>query len=138
MGKFIFVAAVGSVSEPIVIPNPYRMKRDRSGSEVAYVEKFDARKVWKYFLELCAKPFQPGLRADPTRLSAMGYSMGGQAVWDLAVYRGDSLAAAVPFACACVWDDDSWERIREVKNNLMHLSLRQHSGERDWYAYAEQ
>merc|ERR1712232_1291297 len=73
-----------------------------------------------------------------TRLAAVGYSMGGQAVWDLACFHGQSLAAAVPFACACYWDDDVWDRIDEVEKNLKHVALRQHSGERDWHAYAPQ
>lgn len=134
--KFIVAAAVGSLGEPIVAPSTRRTKRDRCGNDVAYVEKFHSELIWEAFVELCAHPFAPGVRADPRRLAAMGYSMGGQAVWDLACFHGQSLAAAVPFACACYWDDGVWDRIGEVERNLKHLALRQHSGEKDWYAYA--
>merc|ERR1712039_245 len=88
------------------------------------------------FRLLCKRRFIGGVRADPSRLTVMGYSMGGQAAWDLAHLHGRALAAVVPFACACVWPEDASERLEEFKANLMLLPLRQYSGEEDWYAYS--
>jgi len=134
--QFVVLAAVGSLGEPLAVRSNTRIKRDRCGREVAYVDCFDTQNVWNAFRVLCSEPLQKGIQIDPARISVIGYSMGGQAAWDLAIRFGPSLAAVVPFACACKWDNDSWDHIEEIQSALRMLPIRQYSGESDTGAYS--
>lgn len=123
--RFVVVAPFASVREPIAVISKTRTKANRFGVTVPYVDDFDVELTWQTFLLVCQS-----LGCDMSRLSVVGYSMGGQAAWDLMCRHGSHLAAGVPFAACCCWKGDSW-KLQDVVLNLSRVTIRSYCGKAD-------
>lgn len=127
--RFVVVAPFASVGEPLAVVSATRTKVDRYGHTQAYVDDFQADATWATFVEACLA-LGPG-KVDMTRLSALGYSMGGQGVWSLVMRYGSRLAAAVPFAGRCQWEDDSWANEQSIMLEASRVAIRCYCGKED-------
>jgi len=132
---FVIIAPFASAGEPLPIVSTTRTKVDRFGNTVAYVDDFDEDRLWAPFLGACPA-LGPRRRVDWSRLSVVGYSMGGQSAWNLIVRRGSRLAAAVPFAGCCAWRRDAWDFAAAILQELKRLPIRSYNGEHDTGTFA--
>jgi len=132
--RFVVIAPFASAGEPLAVVSDSRTKTTRYGVNVPYVEDFDEDLVWAAFMGAC-RALGPGA-VDPLRLSVVGYSMGGQAVWNLSLRYGSRLAAAVPFAGCCSWRGDAWSLEAQLLGELRQLALRAYHGEADTGTYS--
>uniref|UniRef100_A0A7S4PSW1 Peptidase S9 prolyl oligopeptidase catalytic domain-containing protein n=1 Tax=Alexandrium monilatum TaxID=311494 RepID=A0A7S4PSW1_9DINO len=125
---FVVIAPFGAVGEPIAKPSCWT-KANRFGVDVPYVEKFDEDAAWVMFLG-AIRALGPG-RVDPARLHVMGYSMGGQGSWNIAVRYGSRLASVVPIAGSCSWSGDAWANQAAHLAELRSLPLWAYCGAED-------
>jgi len=125
---FVVVAPFASAGEPLARVSDWT-KLDRFGDDVPYVDGFDEVRVWAVFLG-ALQVLGPD-RVDASRLHVVGYSMGGQAAWNLAVRYGSRLASVVPFAGRCGWHEDAWAMQEQVLTELRNLFIWCYCGEAD-------
>lgn len=131
--RFIVIAPIAAVGEPIAVVSTTRKKVDRFGNSVDYADDFHEDLVWETFVQAC-KALDSCV--DWSRLSVLGYSMGGQSAWNLMLRQGPKLAAAVPFAGCCQWVDFDWNTESSVLKNLEGLAIRSYNGEQDTGTYS--
>lgn len=132
--QFVVVAPFGTRGEPLAVVSETRRKATRFGVEVPYAEYFDEERIWEAFLRFC-ESLGPK-RVDLSRLHVMGYSMGGQGAWNLAVRHGSCLASCAPFAGKCAWLGDSYTHGKRTLQELEALPIRSYCGYEDNRAYA--
>eukprot|EP00747_Dinoflagellata_sp_TGD_P019726 gnl/TRDRNA2_/TRDRNA2_127363_c0_seq1.p1 gnl/TRDRNA2_/TRDRNA2_127363_c0~~gnl/TRDRNA2_/TRDRNA2_127363_c0_seq1.p1 ORF type:complete len:279 (-),score=39.89 gnl/TRDRNA2_/TRDRNA2_127363_c0_seq1:42-878(-) len=132
--RFVLVAPLASVGEPLAVVSQWRTKTDRFGNVNPYVDDFDEELVWDTFLRVL-RDLRPGC-VDLSRLAVVGYSMGGQGVWNLMVHHGSRLAAAVPFAGCCQWQGDAWGNEEAILKEVNNLAIRSYNGEADTGTYS--
>jgi len=132
--RFVVVAPFASVGEPLVKVSKRRTRKDRFGNVVPYADRFEEDLVWATFLEACHR-LGPQ-RVDVSRLSVVGYSMGGQASWNIALRYGSRLSAIVPLAGCCAWRRDAWGHAPEMVEELRQLPIRSYNGEEDTRSFS--
>eukprot|EP00418_Pyrodinium_bahamense_P013031 CAMPEP_0179122982 /NCGR_PEP_ID=MMETSP0796-20121207/58063_1 /TAXON_ID=73915 /ORGANISM="Pyrodinium bahamense, Strain pbaha01" /LENGTH=273 /DNA_ID=CAMNT_0020821615 /DNA_START=129 /DNA_END=950 /DNA_ORIENTATION=+ len=107
--------------------------QDRFEKLIPYVDRFDTDLTWACFLAACHS-LGPG-RVDFSRLCVTGFSMGAQAVWDIAIHHGSHLAAAVPMAGSCKWAPGMWRKEDELFAQVQDLPLWAFSSQDDKDSY---
>eukprot|EP00929_Paragymnodinium_shiwhaense_P038619 TRINITY_DN20392_c0_g1_i1.p1 TRINITY_DN20392_c0_g1~~TRINITY_DN20392_c0_g1_i1.p1 ORF type:complete len:365 (+),score=39.40 TRINITY_DN20392_c0_g1_i1:72-1166(+) len=127
--RFVVIAPFGTRGEPLAVVSEWRTKADRYGNVKPYVEEFHKDHLWASFVCACKK-LGPDV-VDMARLHAIGYSMGAQAVWDLALAYGSRLAGVIPFAGKCSWKRFGWDRGEQISRELKELAIRSFHGEED-------
>jgi dienelactone hydrolase len=134
--KFVIVAPLAAVGEPIAVVSQTRTKRDRFGNTIAYTDDFDEVRAWGAFIAVLTSLGSD--MVDMSRLSVMGFSMGGQGSWNLACLYGSRLAAVVPFAGKCSWHKDAGIRGNETRllAELQKVALRAYHGQDDPGTYS--
>eukprot|EP00927_Polykrikos_kofoidii_P017397 TRINITY_DN17917_c0_g2_i1.p1 TRINITY_DN17917_c0_g2~~TRINITY_DN17917_c0_g2_i1.p1 ORF type:complete len:449 (+),score=100.28 TRINITY_DN17917_c0_g2_i1:157-1503(+) len=127
--RCVIVCPFASEGEPLAEVSSYRRKKDRHGNDIAYVDDFNEDLVMQTFLAACRElgPEQ----VDFSRLSATGYSMGGQGAWNLALRHGSTLAAVAPLAGRCSWKGDSWGSMEQILAELQHVRVRAYANAED-------
>eukprot|EP00438_Fugacium_kawagutii_P025019 Skav230765 [mRNA] locus=scaffold4583:21605:22477:+ [translate_table: standard] len=129
--NFIVIAPFCSIGEPIVHLGD-RTKQDRFYNEVPNVKRFDPEVTWDFFFSALQALQEEGKqRCDLERLHVTGYSMGGQAAWNLACLYGSWLASAAPMAARCAWEDDACEREESILAELESLPIWAYAGKFD-------
>lgn len=131
--RFVIVVPFAAKEEPAAVVSIRRTKEDRRGNVIPYVEEFNLDVVWELFLDACRS--LGSQKVDFSRLSAMGFSMGGQATWDLAVRHGSSLAAIAPMAARCSWKG-GWGAAESFFLELKDIDIRAFSGSDDKHSFA--
>merc|ERR1719183_786431 len=123
------------MGEPLAAVSKYRTKADRFGNIVPYADGFNEELVWATFVQAC-RDLGPAC-VDWSRLSVLGYSMGGQSTWHLMLRYGSQMAAAVPFAGCCTWEDFDWNLDEATAaKELGNLAIRAYHGETDTGTYS--
>jgi len=130
---FVVVAPFASKGEPIAEESTWRWKPDRYGNELPYVDSFKADLTWECFLGAC-EALGPD-KVDFSRICITGYSMGGQATWDIAVLHGSKVAAIAPVAGSCAWPHDAWNRQEQILQQLKNLPILSYSIQSDDRSY---
>lgn len=125
---FVLVAPFASAGEPIAKLSSWT-KPNRFGVDVPYIESFDADHTWATFLGAVGSG-----RVDTARFHVVGFSLGGQAAWNLALRYGSQLASIVPIAGCCSWPQDSWAMQDACLNKLRRLVIWCYCGELDTQA----
>ncbi|CAE8629467.1 unnamed protein product [Polarella glacialis] len=125
--EFFIVAPFGAIGEPVARASTWT-KANRFKLDVPYVDSFDVDATWETFLRALEAL---GSRVDLSRLHVMGFSMGGQAVWSLALRYGSQLASAVPMAACCKWPEDAWASQDRIIEEVRRLPVWSYCGEQD-------
>eukprot|EP00927_Polykrikos_kofoidii_P062455 TRINITY_DN57268_c0_g1_i1.p1 TRINITY_DN57268_c0_g1~~TRINITY_DN57268_c0_g1_i1.p1 ORF type:complete len:393 (-),score=48.00 TRINITY_DN57268_c0_g1_i1:16-1194(-) len=118
--RFIVIAPFAAIGEPLARLSKWT-KLNRFWEEVPYVDGFDEERVWSTFM--AALNVIGAERVDMSKLHVIGFSMGGQAAWNLAARHGSRLASALPLAGFCSWGEDAWSKQDEHFAELRRLPI---------------
>jgi len=127
--QFIIVAPLAAIGEPLARVSSTRMKPNRFWVDEMYVEGFHEDRAWHTFLG-AVKALGPG-RVDMCKLHVLGFSMGGQAAWNIAIRHGSKLASMSSFAGCCSWPSDAWAQQSLHFAELCRLKISCYCGKGD-------